>query len=221
MAPASVKTQRERRKKVAVAQPGSARPQRPEATLAPAAQRPAGPRLPQFAHAALRMPDSGHSEPRRHLPPHGPPRPHFPSPPETAFRWRPSCRQPQQAGRPSYHDGPHGPHASFGPGLGAHDLTGRAIPRLLTTEGTRKRRSGATDLRCHPAAVCGGVHRGHQAALGRPRSTLKPWPLKEVTGKRSRREAWPLHRSRRYSSGASWPAGGKRDGEERRRWHAT
>lgn len=37
---------------------------------------------------------------------------------------------------------------------------------LMTTEGTKKRRSRAPALHCHPAAVCGCRHRGHQVVLG-------------------------------------------------------
>lgn len=47
---------------------------------------------------------------------------------------------------------------------------------------------------------------------GRPQPARTPWPLKEVTGKLSRKQAGPPAQVAPPLLGASWPAGGKKDG---------
>lgn len=59
-------------------------------------------------------------------------------------------------------------------------LTGQAHP--MTTEGTKKRSSRATDLHCHPMAACGTAQRPQShAGFTCTESTFNPCPLKEIT----------------------------------------
>ena len=66
-------------------------------------------------------------------------------------------------------------------------LTGQARPilSLMTTEGTKKRRSRATDLHYHPVAVC-------REATGPCRVPSQPQPVatQRTTGKLGREDAW-------------------------------
>lgn len=95
---------------------------------------------------------------------------------------------------PSYHDGPHRPHTSSCPGLGTHHTHKPGHPEPRDDTGHQKEKQQS----CRPAPPsCSRTWQCAQRPLGhagRPWSTLNPWPLKEVTGKLSRRDAWPLHR---------------------------
>lgn len=121
---------------------------------------------------------------------------------------------------PSYHDGPHRPHTSSCPGLGTHHTHEPGHPEPRDDTGHQKEKQQS----CRPAPPsCSRMWQCAQRPLGhagRPRSTLNLWPLKEVTGKLSRRDAWPLHRLHHYSLGGLL-AGGREErwGEEEKTAH--
>lgn len=88
----------------------------------------------------------------------------------------------------------------------------RPILSPVMTEGTDKRRSGATDL-----WPCGSAQRGRQAVPGA--HTVSPQPVAAPRSHRragQRKDAWPLHWLCHHHSGASRPVGGSVEGRRGR-----